>query len=262
MTLTKNLDIWPDFIELCERRNLFTHTGGVISDQYIKVCRQHGCIVEGQTPGQTLQVDRKYYDHAVEVVLEFGAKLVQVIWRKLLPEDINAANSKLNRFCYNLITRRKYKLAAKLLRFGLVEMKNHGTEKIRKMMVVNYANAEKLSGNAEASEKILDKEDWTAATDDFKICVAAVRDDLDTVIMLMPRVVSAELMKIEAFREWPVFERTRAQSKFIEAFERGFGQKLLAEREGVKSRDNTMDSGIEPGGEDNVAMDTLGDTIH
>ena len=29
--LKKELPIWPRFVELCERRNLFTHTGGVVS---------------------------------------------------------------------------------------------------------------------------------------------------------------------------------------------------------------------------------------
>jgi hypothetical protein len=36
MPLTKDLAIWPDFIEICERRNLLTHTGGVISDGSIE----------------------------------------------------------------------------------------------------------------------------------------------------------------------------------------------------------------------------------
>lgn len=29
--LTKELDVWPNFVELCERRNLFTHTDGKVS---------------------------------------------------------------------------------------------------------------------------------------------------------------------------------------------------------------------------------------
>lgn len=39
--LTKELKIWPAFIELCERRNIFTHTNGVVSSQYCRVCREH-----------------------------------------------------------------------------------------------------------------------------------------------------------------------------------------------------------------------------
>ena len=40
--LRKDLDIWPDFIEVCERRNLITHTDGIVSSQYITACREHG----------------------------------------------------------------------------------------------------------------------------------------------------------------------------------------------------------------------------
>jgi hypothetical protein len=39
--LRTNLSVWPRFVELCERRNLITHTGGVVSSQYIANCRAH-----------------------------------------------------------------------------------------------------------------------------------------------------------------------------------------------------------------------------
>jgi len=74
--------------------------------------------------------------------------------------EIEKAAEKLNGFSHRLITQRKYKLAATMLKFGLNEMKKHGSEAINKMMVVNYANAEKLGGNMEVAKKILDTEDW------------------------------------------------------------------------------------------------------
>jgi hypothetical protein len=43
----KDLKIWPKFIELCERRNLLTHTGGIISSQYLQVCTMHSVDVSG-----------------------------------------------------------------------------------------------------------------------------------------------------------------------------------------------------------------------
>lgn len=108
-------------------------------------------------------------------------------------------------------------------------MKSHGSDATRKQLVVNYANAEKLSGNKVNAEKILGAEDWSAATDDFKICVAAVRDDVETVIATMKYVVEAKKMDIHNFREWPVFEAMKSNPKFIEAFERNFEQKFLIE---------------------------------
>ena len=238
MTLTKGLDIWPNFIEICERRNLLTHTGGIISEQYLKTCANHGCNVDKVVICETIAINGKYYHDAVGVILEFGMKLVQVIWRKLLSEDIEQANMQLNGFSYRLITRRRYKLAAKMLNFGLHEMKKHGTEATRKMMVVNYANAEKLGGNIGLSRKILDREDWSASTDNYRICVAAVKDEIEDVVSLMPRVVEANAMDIASFREWPVFETVRSDPRFVETSERVFGEKLLAEREGTENPDS------------------------
>ena len=41
MTLTKDLDIFSDFIEITERRNLFVHSNGVVSRQYLQICNEH-----------------------------------------------------------------------------------------------------------------------------------------------------------------------------------------------------------------------------
>jgi len=39
--LRKDLRIWPEFIELCERRNLLLHADGLVSSQYLAVCKRH-----------------------------------------------------------------------------------------------------------------------------------------------------------------------------------------------------------------------------
>lgn len=46
LTLKKGLAIWPSFVEIIERRNLFVHTDGVVSSQYITVCKQHSFKLE------------------------------------------------------------------------------------------------------------------------------------------------------------------------------------------------------------------------
>lgn len=232
MPLTKDLKIWPDFIELCERLNLFTHTDGVVSSQYLNVCAEHGHNTK-LTLGERISVDPTYYRKSVSIILEIGVMLTQVVWRKLSPKEIVIAATELNEFAYRLITTRKYKAATAMLEFGLYEMKKQGSDATRKRMVVNYANVLKLGGNKTKANKILDDEDWSASTDEYRICVAAVREDVEAVIQMMKSVVDAKLMQINSFREWPVFEKIRADTKFIEAFEQTFGEKLLANRETV-----------------------------
>jgi hypothetical protein len=262
--LTKDLAIWPDFIELCERRNLLTHTGGVISGQYLSVCRAHGCDMGAYKIGQRLNVEARYYRRAVSIILEMGMKLIQVVWRKIVPEDIETADKELNYFAYELIVKRMYALAATMLKFGLFEMKKHGTEAIRRQMVVNYANAEKLGGNKENAIEILDQEDWTASTDLFKICVAAVKDDFDTVISMMKGLIDTKVLTLRELRTWPVFETARSNAEFIDAFEREFGEKLLQEKEGASLvNQDTIDGDLELENETSSAVSVETDpTLH
>jgi hypothetical protein len=229
--LRKDLKIWPDFIELCERRNLLSHTDGVVSTQYLAVCKQHGVDIAEAVLGNRLEITAKYYEKAVYVMLEFGIKLTQVIWRKLSPEEIKKADVELNEISYRLILRRRHDEASTLLRFGLFEMKKHGDEATRKRMIVNLANAEKLRGNNDEAEKILSSEDWSAVTDGFLVCVAAVRDDVQTVIRLMKPAVAAGHLKIDNFQDWPVFEKVRSDPAFVEPFEREFNRRIVEDLE-------------------------------
>lgn len=85
LPLTKDLNVWPIFIEVTERRNLFVHCNGIISSQYINVCMLHKvkfdkeCIV-----GEVLGADPEYFKRSYKCFFEIGIKLAHVIWRKLV----------------------------------------------------------------------------------------------------------------------------------------------------------------------------------
>jgi hypothetical protein len=244
LKVTKDLPIWPEFVEICERRNLLTHTGGVVSSQYLEACREEGHLQPALSIGDRLKSDGQYYRRAVTVFLEFGSKLVQVTWRKILPEQIEDACSSLNELSYRLISKRQYEAASSMLKFGLFDIPKQGSDAIRKTMVINYANAVKLSGHSEQSLAILNAEDWSASTEKFKICVAAVKDDAETVMSLMKRVVDTEQLTIADFRSWPVFEKLRTNSKFVTIFEETFGTKIIDDQ-GLKGTDNQKANDIE-----------------
>ncbi|KAA2213678.1 hypothetical protein F0Q34_06295 [Pseudoroseomonas oryzae] len=236
ITLRKDLEIWPDFIELCERRNLLTHTGGTISSQYLKVCKDHGHNTKGIKVGSVLSVTPDYYKNSVEIIQELGIKLIHVIWRKLSPQDLNIADRELDDFCYRMIVGRKYKQAEKLLHFGLKTFKRHGSDATRKQMVINYANTVKLGGNKEKAIEALDEEDWSASTENYRICVAAIKDDLPAVTGMMKSAVNSGRIRVSNFREWPVFDSIRSDPMFVEAFEAEFGEPLLLDQESSSLR--------------------------
>jgi hypothetical protein len=246
-------EVWPKFIEICERRNLLTHTGGIVSQQYLNVCREHNVDIKGVSIGDKLSISTKYYLHAVRTVLEFGLKVTQIIWRKLLPNQIEEASSELNEISYRLIEQRRYKFAASMLKFGL-EMPNKGTEATRMRMVVNYANAEKLDGNKDAAEKIIAAEDLTALNDAYRICVAAIQDDIDGVVNMMKSVTDPKLVGAHGFREWPVFESLRSDPKFVQAFEETFREKLFTEKQTVPAPEEASLPEDQTSGDDEVEL--------
>lgn len=231
-----NNDLYPLFIKICERRNLIVHTSGVVSTQYISECKSAGSNISGANIGEVLDVDADYYRKSVETLFAYGIAILQIVWRKLVPSDIEEASDELNEVSYRLLLQRRYALASRLLRFGLDEIKKHGSEKIRLRMLVNYANSEKLSGNRERAEEILNAEDWSAKSDVFNICVSAVLDDTESVISKMDTMTNPSDIGMFGFREWPIFENMRTKVEFQDKFEIVFGEPLFIDKESAKQK--------------------------
>ncbi|MHB8485907.1 MAG: hypothetical protein ACYDCM_09270 [Candidatus Acidiferrales bacterium] len=183
LQLRKDLEVWPVFIELTERRNLFVHANGVVSRQYLEVCRRNACrIPEDFRPGQTLSITTDYFVKAYECILEIGVKLGQVLWRKVLPGEIDAPDGNLNRVSYGLLSEGKYPLARMLLNFGTETLPKHSSEESRLIMVVNRAQSYKWSGDGDTCKAIVNKEDWSAKGLKFKMAQAILLDDFASAI--------------------------------------------------------------------------------
>ncbi|MAY39766.1 MULTISPECIES: hypothetical protein [Spongiibacter] len=222
--LTKGLESWPSFIELTERRNLFVHCDGVVSDQYINVCKNNKVVLGSDIcVRKKLKVDKKYLRQSFEVLYEIGLKLSQVLWRKLSPADIKKAESSLSHFTYELLIEENYRLAKNLLDFACCTLKKWGSEGDRLVYVVNRALAYKFSGDNDRCQEILDTEDWSACGDNYNLCVSVLRDDFDDAKKLMLRIGSSGSVSEVDYAEWPCFKEFRSTAEFAEAFNEVFG---------------------------------------
>lgn len=242
--LTKGLKIWPEFIEIFERRNLLAHTSGIVSSQYLNVCKNHKYDVKSTKIGDQLEVPQEYYLRSVEVITEFGIKLSQVVWRKLIPSEIDSASRHLNLIVFDLLQNERYSLAENISNFGLRDMKKQGSEESRKMLTVNHALSLKFGGKPQEVESALAAEDWSASRIDFQICVAAVRGDMDQVVRLLkPALDSGEIDK-NSIRDWPAFKEVRDQPDFLKRFheltgEQPYPSKEVSEDERIDREERT-----------------------
>jgi hypothetical protein len=225
--LKDDLPVFPKFVEICERRNLLTHTGGNVSAKYIANCKDHNVNLDGVELGAKLTVSNEYYSAAVNVVCEIGIKLCYVLWRKFAKDEREKADGALNEFCYNLIVRRNYSNAEAILSFSTQVLSKKGSDHCRRMMLINQANAIRLQKREVEAKKLLDSEDWSAVNDTLAIGVAAVRGDVDGVVALLEKIGPDGDPNAEAFRTWPVFRGLRSNAKVIAAFQSVFGEPIV-----------------------------------
>lgn len=222
--LTKDLEIWPRFIEVTERRNLFVHCGGIVSRQYLDVCMKHNVTHEqGVNIGDQLKVTPQYLQDGYKCIFQMGVMLGQVVWRKLIPADSEAADNVLTLICLDLMVRGLHDIAKVLLEFGLMPvMKHSGRNTI--IFQINLAQSQKWLGDEDACKATLAKIDWSTQRDEFLLCKVVLEDDFEMAASYIRRFGKADPpIPPHAYVSWPIFREFRKSEVFAAAFAEVFG---------------------------------------
>ena len=223
MPLKKELPIWKTFIEITERRNLFVHCDGIVSSQYIKVCKENKCLPKDVELNKRLIADVKYFDSAYECLYEITTKLTHTIWRKLINKDIKQADEKLNEICYELLADGQYKLADILLDFACKQTK-HYNDATKNLFIVNKSLSQFLQDNKENAIEIINSKDWSASSDDFKMAHLILTEKNDEVYNLMKKIGKDGDVHKENYKTWPLFYKLRKQEEFKILYKEIFGE--------------------------------------
>jgi hypothetical protein len=241
--LRKDLPSFSSFIEITERRNLFVHCNGFVSRQYIEICKENSVDdIEKVTLGEKLKVTPAYFGKCYSVLLEIGVKLGQVIWRKLLPEQLEDADDHLNNVCFELLKKGHKKLALNLLTFATETLKKHHNQEIMCIFIINKALAYYLSDKKKEASKILSGHDWSAASDKFKLAVSVLNEDFENAIILMKSIgKNNDIIPKEAYQEWPLFTEFRKRDDFKETFKEIYKEDLLFLEKKPKSLEEIVD---------------------
>jgi hypothetical protein len=244
LPLRKDLPSWPVFLELTERRNLFVHNDGIVSNQYMKMCKEYkfpACQL-----GLKLEVSRDYFRAAYECVFEIGVKLAHVLWRKLDPDTRSVADTNLNAVCFQLLSGQKYRLAQNLLDFATETLKTYSDDHARRIFVVNRIQAYKWNGDSARAQQLIDAEDWSACGLNFQLAVAVLRDKFNEAAELMKSIgLSSTLVHKQSYQQWPLFKEFRKSEIYKTTFREVFGEAPMraeAETESPKA----LPTGQEP----------------
>jgi hypothetical protein len=233
--LKADLELWPIFVELTERRNLIAHTNGEVSDQYLSICKNNGVKFDRDyKKGELLRVSRGYFQAAYACLFEIGIKLSQVLWRKVRPDQIQDAENNLLRVTYKLLTLEKNKLAANLLDFALLTIKKFSCEEHRLMMIINRAQAYKWKGDENSCKEILSKQDWSACDLRFHLAVAVLNNEFSTAADLMKKMGCNPEVD---YQHWPLFKYFIKTDEFLNTYLDIFGKPFLHIEEILRTED-------------------------
>jgi hypothetical protein len=220
---------WPDFVECSQRRNLLTHCDGIVSAQYLKVCREVGVSVDAlPVEGSQVALGASYFYQTCELMIEVGLKLGQTLWRKTLPEELRQAEEHLRDTIFETLEQRIWKRARMMGEFAMGQ-KNWATDRNRRTILVNYVQALKRDGAVKEAQKVLASVDWTAASPEFQLADQVLRENYDAAAETMIAIGSRHPMLQEhAYHIWPLFLEFRETKQFADAYARVFGHTYSA----------------------------------
>lgn len=220
----KKFEHWPNFVELGQRRNLITHCEGIVSKQYIKVCKENDVsTIDGVTEGQQLQVNFEYLLEACSIIYEVSLKLGQTLWRKIFPDESDEANEHLTQPIYESLRIERWERAILLSEFA-ASVQKEIKELDKRVRIVNHCIALRFSDKASECEGLLNREDWSAAALDFKLAVAVLREDFQEAALLMNQIgKKGSLVVQNSYHVWPLFREFRRSEHFTRAYHDVFG---------------------------------------
>ncbi|EIE9610402.1 hypothetical protein LFN31_000678 [Vibrio cholerae] len=221
---------WPSFVELSQRRNLLMHCNGIVSEQYLKVCKKEGFIFKGEVSvGDELQLGADYMEHAFNLMAEVATKLGQTLWRKAQPTELDVADNELSDVIYNYLHEKEYKKAICLGEFSM-SLPKVSSDLMSKINIVNLVIAYKMSGENDKAQKVLGSVDWSASITDFKLANAVLSNDFDSAKEIMLKIKGdGEMITESSYHNFPLFFEFRESEQFLEGYKEAFGYSFASE---------------------------------
>ena len=210
-------------IEACERRNLYAHTGGIVSKLYLEKCNNakvHWNDSKQPKTGECLEVSQEYFTKTIGAFSVLAVRITQGILRRYIPEEKAPADKHLNAIGIIYLENEDYLVAEQIFDFALSIPEKHLSEDVaRKRFIINKCIALYHLNRKDEMEKMLTAFDWSAMHPRFILAIYVLRDDWTNCTKLMP---TADITAKE-YRDWPLFRVFRKTNEFRAQYKKQFG---------------------------------------
>lgn len=218
---------WSQFVELSQRRNILTHNGGLVSDQYLVVCDREGHKFQTKPKiGDSLGVTFDYFSSAARLLSKVGLMLAYTLWSKVFPKELDQMHGALNNMLFKCLQQKRWRLVAELEDFILSPpMRNEVSEIDLRIRIINASIGLKFTGNDTDAVHLLESVDWSASYRDFKLAIAVLLEKYDEAVVMMKSIgKTGEILDQHSYHSWPLFSRFRERPEFYEAYADIYGE--------------------------------------
>lgn len=237
---------WKQFVEMGQRRNLFTHNDGYVSQQYLASCDKEGVqFAKRPTIGERLSLDPDYLIDSLFIIGKVGFMLGHTLWRKVLPNELAIANDAFNQSLYDLLREQRWKSAAEYGLFGLSTLLRQNLPEVEyKIRLINTAIGLKKSKRMDEAKRLLASADWTACLREFSLAKAVIEDQRNEAANIMLKIGrQGEIIDQLSYHIWPLFDEFRGTQQFLDAYRSVYGIDFIEKAsEKVVDRTETMRS--------------------
>lgn len=220
-------DLISHFIEIVERRNLFVHADGVVSKQYINICKENKCkLDESIKIGTQLDSSVSYFYNSVDILLELSSKLT-IYLAKSMYKNCNDVDGLFADHIYNCLENYNYKVVPKIASY----LKNWDLcNGIQMVVDVNTVLSYYLCDDEKNAKTLLSEIDWSNCSMRFLLAKAVLEKDWKQSAVIMKKIgkKSKEVTQ-QDYITWPLFEKFRGTSEFASAYKSLFGESFSSE---------------------------------
>ena len=221
---------WKEFLEITERRNLFVHTGGQVSSQYLNNCAKWQIQVNSKIDESVkLSANDNYITKAIDCFYELAVRTTQAVARRIFPQCLEDADRILNNQSVDdLLAHERWALADRIFEFALgIPEKLVSPGEWKYPFLINRCIAKKF--NNQPFTDLLHSILWTAFHPKYHFAVAILEDKFDLAIELLRSEAVKEAVTETSLRDWPLLREFRKLPAFQSAFKEIFGKDFTSE---------------------------------
>ena len=229
---SRNKDVYCGFIEITERRNILTHSSGIIGDQYLNVCKERGAIPAGGK-GQKLSVDVDYFKKSCDVLLKLAIVIGYWFWITRAKDERQQADDYIINTVNRLIRDGRSDVAVCILEYVLSQDAPKSKAIYIKRFHLYKLFALKDLNRMEEFEKGI-SEDWTEVNNSIKLKLLVLKEKYDDAIALFKKIKgNEEGVDKMIFSESVIYRDFIQKTEFRDAYQEIYGESFCFSRDSL-----------------------------